>query len=136
MTPKQMYSELSKIAGHRCGDDRPFIQSRRVSKAHIEIIQARMAALLEKLSYSRSVHDFPALYRPFRERQNARARRRTERLTEREMEEAVPAVNVVPPPVPDRWRSEYLQRSVAQALAAETPWFVTDERVQERGEEI
>lgn len=59
MTPRQMYSELAKIAGHGCGDNRPFLRSQGVSMAHIKIIQRKMRVLLEKINYERTCLDFP-----------------------------------------------------------------------------
>lgn len=82
MTPKQMYTELSKIAGHSCGDGRPFAICKRVSKPHIEIVQQRILALLEKLNYDRTQRDFRHAYReptvPVSRRRMARAQRMLE----------------------------------------------------------
>lgn len=85
MTPKQMYAELSKIAGHRCADDRPFISSRRITRAHLLVIQSRMAALLEKLSYARTRRDFHRIYRDQEPRMSERRLRRAQQRIEAEM---------------------------------------------------
>lgn len=59
MTPKQMYSELAKIAGYTCADGIRFVESNKVLKSNMRHVQDRIRALLEKLNYERSWRDFP-----------------------------------------------------------------------------
>lgn len=74
MTPKQVYSSLAKIAGHRCHDGKKFIVSKRIGPDHLQIIQNRLFALMEKLQYSRTRLDFDAAYYDAtRERERARS---------------------------------------------------------------
>lgn len=63
MTPRQMYSELAKIAAHRSYDGKKFVVSKRVGREHLRIVQSRMAALLMKLNYERTFHDFREITR-------------------------------------------------------------------------
>lgn len=85
MTPKQMYSELAKIAGHECGDGRSFCTSRRISKEHIQIIQNRILALLEKLNYQRAQRDFRRAYSEQVDRASLTRLRMAQRLREQDL---------------------------------------------------
>lgn len=58
MTPKQMYSELARIAGGGCISGNPFVTTPTVTEAELRKAQRGMMALLEKLNYARSSRDF------------------------------------------------------------------------------
>lgn len=58
MTPKQMYSELAKIAGFRCASGETFVRSTLVSETELRKAQRGILALLDKLNAGRSMHDF------------------------------------------------------------------------------
>lgn len=84
MTPRQMYSELSKIAGHRCTDGRQFVTSHKVTRPHMVVIQQKIVALLEKLSYSRTRSDFGGIYH-HQPRMSRRRLARVQQIIERDM---------------------------------------------------
>lgn len=58
MTTKQIYAQLAQIMGHRCSDGKPFFSSKKVTKAHVQIVQGRLVSLLEKINYERTRRDF------------------------------------------------------------------------------
>lgn len=58
MTPKQMYSELAKIAGTRCASGETFVRTRIVTDQELQKAQRSILSLLDKLNYSRSLRDF------------------------------------------------------------------------------
>lgn len=62
MTHRQMYTCLAKIAGHKCYDGKKLLLTKRVGKDHLPIIQRRIMALLEKLDYDKTRHDFREVY--------------------------------------------------------------------------
>lgn len=53
-----MYTELAKVAGMRCSDDKPFVATGKCLKSDLKRIQSHVIALLEKLDYERSFRDF------------------------------------------------------------------------------
>lgn len=58
MTPKQMYSELAKIAGKECESGSIFVKTENVTGQELQKIQKSILALLDKLNYDRTNRDF------------------------------------------------------------------------------
>lgn len=58
MTPRQIYGDLAKIAGHRCTNGKMFVDTDRVGREHLRIVQNRLLALMEKIEYYRTHRDF------------------------------------------------------------------------------
>lgn len=53
VTPKQMYSELAKIAGKECRDG-PFVNAGTITPEELKRAQSAIMALMEKLNYRRA----------------------------------------------------------------------------------
>lgn len=58
MTPKQIYGDLAKIAGHVCSNGEMFLTTGRITQEHLSVIQSRLRALMDKISYERAHSDF------------------------------------------------------------------------------
>ena len=58
MTPKQIYNDLAKIAGHNCSDGAPFLFTKKVLQRDLKVLQSRLHALMEKVAYDRTWRDF------------------------------------------------------------------------------
>lgn len=58
MTPKQMYSELAKIAGKRCTSGEVFVKTVLLLPDELRRAQMSILALMDKLNYSRSGREF------------------------------------------------------------------------------
>jgi hypothetical protein len=72
VTPKQIYRDLATIAGHTCANGEPFLLTKRVTAAHLAVVQSRLRALMDKLSYERTHLDFGS--RPSRRTHASRTR--------------------------------------------------------------
>lgn len=108
MTPKQMYSELAKIAGFRCESGERLAMTENVTGAELARMQRGLLGLLDKLNYRRCMSDFG---RSPRYEEEMRRMERAERgAMERQARRPQPEAR--PPTLGDTVRYQEYARSV------------------------
>lgn len=125
MTPKQMYSELSKIAGSRCESGETFARTTLLSERELRRAQKSILALLDKLNYARTSRDFridPAYETRLQTAQQNEEEARSRELNIRDIRRAREQLRAIDNAATSAWRDASLYgQSVARSPWIDTP---------------